>query len=93
MTSTQQPPTRTALAPGEQRFHQHPEAGAFAVRHFFGDHPRGLPYFCCGLFCASEQEAIESFYSRCSSDERGPSEEANHRYWSGLEAWAAGERE
>lgn len=58
----------TELNPGESRQYQHPEAGSFLVRRFFGPHPDGLPYFTDGRFYASEQAAVDGFFAACAAD-------------------------
>lgn len=50
------------LAPGEQCLHNHPVAGQFYVRRWFGgDHPKDRPYFAAGRFYATEDEAVRGF--------------------------------
>ncbi len=54
--------TPLPLAPGEQRLHTHPEAGQFYVQRMSGpDFPAEKPFFCCGLYYATERDAVIGF--------------------------------
>ena len=51
--------------------YEHPEAGQFYV-FLMSDYPRwpvALPYFCCGRYYLTREDAVAGFYDQCLDDD------------------------